>query len=147
LMLTGSFFMLEIYDRVLPSRSLPTLIGLAILAAALYGFQGVLDIIRGRVLVRIGKLLEERLSRRVLDGIILFPLKARLGGGLQPLRDLDHVRGFLSGGCPAALFDRPWIPLYIGLCFVFHFWIGIMVPAGAVVLIGVTLATELLMRS
>jgi PrtD family type I secretion system ABC transporter len=147
LMLTGSFFMLEIYDRVLPSRSLPTLIGLAVLATALYGFQGVLDLIRGRVLVRIGKLLDERLSLRVYGGITLFPLKARGGGGLQPLRDLDHVRGFLSGGGPAALFDLPWIPLYLGMCFVFHFWIGVIALAGAVVLVVVTLATEFLLQS
>src|SRR5262250_2340614 len=69
LMLTGSFFMLEVYDRVLPSRSLPTLVGLAVLATALYGFQGVLDFIRGRVLVRIGRLLDDRLSLRVHGAI------------------------------------------------------------------------------
>src|SRR5438034_2494410 len=88
LMLTGSFFMLEVYDRVLPSRSLPTLVGLAVLATALYGFQGVLDFIRGRVLVRIGRLLDERLSLRVHGAITRLPLKARGGAGLQPLRDL-----------------------------------------------------------
>src|SRR5262245_41583245 len=54
LYLTGSFFMLEIYDRVLPSRSIPTLVGLAVLAVVLYAFQGILDVVRGRVLVRIG---------------------------------------------------------------------------------------------
>src|SRR5881394_4269865 len=73
LYLTGSFFMLEVYDRVLPSRSLPTLVGLAVLAAALYGFQGVLDFIRGRVLVRIGRLLDERLSLRVHGAITRLP--------------------------------------------------------------------------
>jgi len=147
LMLTGSFFMLEVYDRVLPSRSLPTLVGLAVLATALYGFQGVLDLVRGRVLVRIGRLLDEGLSLRVHGAITRFPLKARGGGGLQPLRDLDQVRGFLSGGGPAALFDLPWIPLYLGLCFVFHVWIGVAALAGAIMLVIVTLATELLMRS
>ena len=147
LMLTGSFFMLEVYDRVLPSRSLPTLVGLAVLAAALYGFQGVLDFIRGRVLVRIGRLLDERLSLRVHGAITRLPLKARDGAGLQPLRDLDQIRGFLSGGGPAALFDLPWIPLYLGLCFAFHVWIGVAALVGAAVLVVVTLATELLMRS
>src|SRR5918911_4489458 len=65
LMLTGALFMLEVYDRVLPSRSVPTLIGLATLAAGLYASQGILDFIRARVLVRIGSALDESLSRRV----------------------------------------------------------------------------------
>ena len=130
LMLTGSFFMLEIYDRVLPSRSVPTLIGLATLATLLYLFQGMLDLIRGRVLVRIGKSLDDTLGQRIYRAIVRFPLKARGGGdGLQPLRDLDYVRGFLSGGGPGALFDLPWIPLYLSICFLFHPWIGMWAPA------------------
>ena len=147
LMLTGSMFMLEIYDRVLPSRSLPTLLGLAILVVGLYAFQGALDIIRGRILVRIGRSLDERLSLRVYAGIVHLPLKARGDSdGLQPLRDLDQVRGFLSGGGPAALFDLPWMPLYLGVCFLFHVWIGVVALAGSIVLVAITLMTEFLMR-
>src|SRR5881394_4611484 len=70
LMLTGSFFMLEIYDRVLPSRSVPTLVGLAILATVLYAFQGILELVRSRILVRIGESLDQSLSLRVYDAII-----------------------------------------------------------------------------
>src|SRR4051812_18991753 len=139
LMLTGSFFMLEVYDRVLPSRSVPTLIGLAILAAALYGFQGLLDLIRSRILVRIGESLDEQLSARIYDAIVRFPLKARGGGdGLQPLRDLDLVRSFLSANGPGALFDLPWMPLYLAICFAFHFWIGMTALVGAVILVAIT---------
>jgi ABC-type protease/lipase transport system fused ATPase/permease subunit len=123
LYLTGSFFMLEIYDRVLPSRSVPTLIGLAVIAFVLYAFQGILDVLRGRVLVRIGASLDEALSGRVFDILVRLPLKARpAGDGLQPIRDLDQVRSFLSGLGPTALFDLPWMPLYIAICFLFHFW-------------------------
>src|SRR6201986_742730 len=75
LYLTGSIFMLEVYDRVLPSRSVPTLIGLMVLAAFLYAALGVLDMIRGRVLVRIGASLDEALSARVFDTIARLPLK------------------------------------------------------------------------
>jgi ATP-binding cassette subfamily C protein len=147
LMLSGSMFMLEIYDRVLPSRSLPTLMGLAILIALLYVFQGILDILRGRVLVRIGRSLDEQVNLRVFGGIVHLPLKARGGGdGLQPLRDLDQVRGFLSGGGPGALFDLPWMPLYLSVCFLFHFWIGIAALVGAIILVAITLMTELQMR-
>src|SRR5260221_9073515 len=99
LMLTASFFMLEVYDRVLPSRSVPTLAALAILATVLYVFQGILDLIRSRILVRIGRSLDEQLSRRVYEGVIRFPLKTKgYGDGLQPVRDLDQVRAFLASG-------------------------------------------------
>src|SRR5471030_2978747 len=67
LYLTGSLFMLEVYDRVLPSRSVPTLVGLAILAGGLYMAQGVLDLIRVRILGRIGTALDESLNSRVFD--------------------------------------------------------------------------------
>src|SRR5215475_9179080 len=125
LMLTGSFFMLQVYDRVLPSQSVPTLVGLALLATALYAFQGALEVIRSRVNVRIGAHLDLTLSSRVYDALVRLPLKTRGDGdGLQPLRDLDYVRSFLSGGGPAAFFDLPWLPIYLGICFLFHFWIG-----------------------
>jgi PrtD family type I secretion system ABC transporter len=148
LMLTGSLFMLQVYDRVLPSRSVPTLVGLAVLVTALYAFQGALELIRGRVLARIGSALDERVAARAYDLIVRLPLKARgKGDGLQPLRDLDQIRGFLSGGGPAALFDLPWMPLYLGICFVFHPWIGLTALAGAVVLVTFTLLTEVLTRA
>ena len=89
LMLTGSFFMLEVYDRVLPSRSIPTLLALAAIAVVLYAFLGILDVIRSRVLVRVGGHLNERLGPRVYDTIVRSPFK--LPGrrdNLQTLRDL-----------------------------------------------------------
>jgi PrtD family type I secretion system ABC transporter len=147
LMLTGSFYMLEVYDRVLPSRSLPTLVGLTILAAGLFAFLGLLDLIRGRVLARIGAFIDHALTGRVYDSLIRVPLK--LGSrddGIQPLRDLDRIREFLSSQGPVALFDLPWIPIYLLICFAFHFWIGVAALAGAIVLIGLTLLTEQLTR-
>ena len=114
LMLTGAIFMLEVYDRVLPSRSLPTLLGLATLAAGLYGAQGILDLIRGRILVRIGGALDETLSGRVYDTMLKLPmLIGPQKDGLQPLRDLDSLRSFLSGPGPIALYDLPWMPVFI----------------------------------
>ena len=148
LMLTGAMFMLEIYDRVLPSRSMPTLVGLLVLAAALFTALGILDAIRGRILVRIGGTLDETLSGRVYDTLMRLPL--RVGGrsdGTQPLRDLDAVRSYLSGLGPVALFDLPWIPLYLAICFAFHPLIGFTALAGAIILIALTLLTEILMRA
>src|SRR4051812_50211100 len=114
LYLTGSFFMLEIYDRVLPSRSVPTLVGLAVIAFVLYAFQGVLDVLRGRVLVRIGASLDEALSGRVFDILVRLPLKARpAGGGLQPIPGLDPGRRFPSRPRPAALVHLPLMAVFL----------------------------------
>ena len=147
LMLTGSFFMLQIYDRVLPSRSVPTLVGLAILATALYVLQGALELIRSRVNVRIGAHLDHTLSLRVYDALVRLPLKTRGDGdGLQPLRDLDYVRSFLSSGGPAAFFDLPWLPIYLGICFLFHFWIGVTALTGSLFMIALALLTEFRVR-
>jgi PrtD family type I secretion system ABC transporter len=149
LYLTGSFFMLEIYDRVLPSRSIPTLLGLAALALGLYIFQGILDVVRTRVLVRLGAWLDEALGPRIYDFIIRWPLKAASSGGdgLQPLRDLDQMRTFLSGLGPTALFDLPWMPLYLGICYLFHPLNGFTALAGALVLITLTILADVLTRS
>lgn len=148
LYLTGSIFMLEIYDRVLPSRSVPTLIGLVVLAGGLYIAQGVLDLIRGRILVRIGTSLDEALSGRVFDTVVRLPLMSGgQGEGLQPLRDLDNVRSFLSSMGPGALFDLPWLPLYLGICFAFHVMIGLTALVGAIILVALTILTEIMTRA
>ncbi|MGU3363107.1 type I secretion system permease/ATPase [Methylobacterium sp. M6A4_1b] len=135
LYLTGSFFMLEVYDRVIPSRSVPTLIGLCILALVLYAFQGLLEALRSRVLARIGAALDESLSGRVFDIVVRAPLKgAAPGDGLLPLRDLDQLRAFLGGSGPSAFFDLPWMPIYLLICFLFHPLIGVAALVGAAVL-------------
>jgi ATP-binding cassette, subfamily C, bacterial PrsD len=147
LMLTGSFYMLEVYDRVLPSRSVPTLVGLTILAGILFVFLAILELIRGRLLVRIGAWLDESLSERVYDAIIRLPLRTgNRGDGIQPLRDLDNIRSFLSGVGPTALFDLPWMPVFLAICFAFHILIGLAAFGGAIALIGLTLLTEHLTR-
>jgi ATP-binding cassette subfamily C protein len=148
LMLTGPLFMLQIYDRVLPSHSVPTLIGLAILTVGLFSFQGALDAIRGRVLLRIGGSINDDLSGRVHDLVMRLPLKRPSAiNGLQPARDLDQIRAFLSSPGPTAFFDLPWIPLYVGICFLFHPLIGIAAGTGAVILITLTVLTEFATRT
>src|SRR6201981_1536792 len=148
LYLTGSIFMLEVYDRVLPSRSVPTLVGLIVLASGLYMAQGVLHLIRSRILGRIGTSLDEALNARVFDTIVRLPL---MGGarneGLQPLRDLDNVRSFLGSMGPGAFFDLPWLPFYLAICFAFHFMIGLTALVGAIILVTLTVVTEFLSRA
>ncbi|MBB4388424.1 type I secretion system permease/ATPase [Rhizobium sophorae] len=147
LALTGSFFMLQVYDRVIPGRSLPTLVGLGIIAATLFVFQGVLELIRSMLLVRVGTAVDERFGDRVYGSLVLLPSRMQMpGDGLQCVRDLDTVRGFLSGPGPTALFDMPWMPFYLFLCFLFHIWIGVTALAGALILIALTMLTEVRSR-
>lgn len=148
LMLTGALFMLEVYDRVLPSRSVPTLVGLFILVVVLFAALGVLDAIRSRILARVGAALDESLSDRVYDTLVRLPLRiGTRGDGNQPLRDLDAVRSYLSGLGPVALFDLPWIPLYLAICFVFHPLIGLTALGGAAILVALTVATEMMTQA
>lgn len=146
LYLTGSFFMLQVYDRVLPSRSVPTLVALCILALGLYGFQAILDIVRNRVLIRIAGGFAETLDRRVYSLLVKLPLRAPQMNGFEPVRDLDQIRGFMSGPGPAALFDLPWMPLYLGICYLFHPLIGLTATVGALVLVAITFVTEVKVR-
>src|SRR5215813_3299085 len=147
LYLTGSIFMLEIYDRVLPSRSVPTLVGLVILCGFLYIAQGILDLLRSRVLGRIGTSLDEAMNERVFETVVRLPLiVGTRNEGLQPLRDLDNVRSFLGSMGPGAFFDLPWLPFYLAICFAFHVMIGVTALAGAILLVGLTLITEYMSR-
>ncbi len=147
LMLTGALFMLEVYDRVLPSRSIPTLVALLILVAGLYAAQGMIDTIRSRILVRVGTSLDEALSLRVYNAIVRLPLKVgSKGDGAQPIRDLDTIRAFLSGIGPVAMMDLPWMPVYLAICFLFHTYIGLTALFGAIVLVALTIITEIKTR-
>lgn len=144
LALTGSFFMLQVYDRVIPGRSLPTLVGLIVITATLFAFQGMLELIRALVLARIGESVDERFSQMVFRSLAAAPSRKQTREiGLQPLRDIDTARAFLSGPGPTALFDLPWMPFYLGLCFFFHVWIGITALTGALILVGLTVIADI----
>ncbi len=147
LALTGSLFMLEVYDRVLPSRSVPTLVALLALVVVLYLFQGFLDAIRGRILGRIAARLDQSMTERVYRLVVQLPLQVpNSGESIQPVRDLDTIRSYLAGRGTTALFDLPWLPFYLAICFAFHVWIGVTVLVGAIVLIILTLLTEMYSR-
>ena len=146
LMLTGPLFMLQVYDRVLPSRSIPTLVALMILMAALYAFQATLEGTRSRLLVRLGYHLDESLSERLYNAVVCLPLRAG-GGGSQPVNDIDHIRSFFASGGPSALADLPWVPLYLAICFLFHPWIGVAALVGGVALAVITICAEFYART
>jgi PrtD family type I secretion system ABC transporter len=143
LALTGSIYMLQLYDRVLPSHSVPTLLGLTIIMLLMYVGFGIFNFLRLRLLSRIAIRVERNLRDRVLAAVMLLPLRAKRGGhALQPIRDLDEVRGFLSGMGPTALFDLPWVPFYLSIVYVLHPWLGLLGAAGAIVLLALTMLTE-----
>lgn len=147
LALTGSIFMLQVYDRVLASRSIPTLVVLAALAGLLYAIQGALDLIRSRLLLRMGARLDELLGPSVYRAVLKLPLRsAPQGDGIHLIRDLDAIKSFLGSQGPSALLDLPWIPIYLTFVFVLHPWLGWVATAGAAVLVIVTLTTEVLSR-
>lgn len=147
LALASPLFMLEVYDRVIPSRSLPTLVALLILVGVLFAFSGLFDALKARVIVRFAGLFDAALSRRVFAVIARLPLKGQVSVNAQrPAQELDQVRNYLSSQGPASLLDLPWTPVYVAVCFFLHPLIGWLIVGTLLVLVILTLATELRTR-
>lgn len=143
LMLAGPLYMLQIYDRVLTSRSVPTLVALSVLVAFLYVTMGVLDAIRQRVLVKIGHRIDERASPAVFTRVLRDPLTGSPDAARQrPLADLDQLRQFFSGPGLSALFDLPWIPVYLVIVYLIHPILGLVATVGALVLLVIAIVTN-----
>ena len=148
LALTGSFYMLQIYDRILTSRSMPSLVALSLLAVTLFLFQGGLEVVRGQILVRMASRLDRRLTPLAHGAVLrLRSVVGAQGNSTQPIRDVDSIRNFLSGQGPVAILDMPWIPLYVAFVFILHPILGWMTLAGALFLIIITLLTERLIKA
>ncbi len=145
LMLTVPFYMLQIYDRVLVSSSEHTLLMLTIVAVFLLLALGLLDLARSRVLVRIGARLDDQLSKPLISAMLSKRLSG-YGGENQPIRDLDTLRGFLTGLGLLSFFDAPWTPLFVVLIFIFHPLLGFVALAGVVVLFALALFSEFITR-
>jgi len=146
LMLTGPLYMLQVYDRVLTSSSIPTLIALSALVFLLYAFMGILEFIRTRIMVRIGVQLDERLGNKAFDAVQRHAIKRTPNVGAQPVRDLDVIRKFVSGPGPLAFFDTPWMPIYLGVIFLLHPWLGYFALASAIILFTYALLNEIITR-
>jgi PrtD family type I secretion system ABC transporter len=143
LTLSGSLYMLQVYDRVIPSRNIATLVGLSLIVLFAYVLQGYFDALRTRMLARIGTLFDAGLQKPIYLALAVLPLKgARPFVAQQPLRDLDQVRTFLSGIGPTAFLDMPWIPIFLVALYIFHPAIGVTATLGAAAIVAVTLATE-----
>jgi PrtD family type I secretion system ABC transporter len=146
--LTGSLYMLQVYDRVLPSQSVPTLVGITIVMVWLYAVYGLLDFVRLRLLVRIGNTLDRQLHAKAFAASLLLPLRAgHEGSRVQPIRDLDQIRSFVSGTGPTALFDLPWMPFYLVIIYMLHPSLAILATAGAVAIVFLTFVAEAIGRA
>lgn len=139
-MLTGPLYMLQVYDRVLGSRSEATLLALTALVVFLYGMMGVLDYARGRVMARVAARFQAALDMRVFDAVIRRSSVKMDELAATGLKDLEAVQRFMASPVLMALFDLPWTPLFIAGIFVFHPWLGFLAIAGGVVLVIITIA-------
>jgi PrtD family type I secretion system ABC transporter len=142
LMLTGPLFMLQVYDRVLTSGSVPTLLALSAIVLLCYLYYGFLEYVRSRMMVRVGRKFEENLRGRVFDAMAQLTLQRTANIGGQPVADLATVRQYVSSAGPLAFFDMPWVPIYLFIVFMLHFWLGVAGLVAAVVIFVLAVWTE-----
>lgn len=147
LALTGSIYMMQVYDRALTSGSIETLGFLSLLALGLYLFHGSFDAIRSNIMVKLGARLDRRLAPVAHRIAIDMP---RYGysttEALERSRSIDSLRAFLSSGAPGAVFDLPWMPIFLVFVYLLHPVLGAVTAAGAVVLALLTVFAELRSR-
>jgi len=147
LLFVAPLYMLQVYDRVLASRSGSTLLMLTLIAAFLLGILGLIEMLRSRVLVRAGARLDMMLANRAFAGVFEASLRTPGGGNAQVLRDLDTVRDFATGPALLVFCDAPWAPLFIGLAFVLHPMIGAVTLGGGIVIFLLAMANERVTRA
>jgi ATP-binding cassette subfamily C protein PrsD len=136
LLLAGSFFMLLVYDDVLASRSGATLAGLLLMVTVAYGFQGAIDVIRSRVLLHAGAKADRRLCDRLYDVISRYEQEiGPLPSGAAPVRDLDVIRGYITGPGPLALLDLPYVLMFLLILTLFHWALGLATLGGVLVMV------------
>ncbi len=147
LMLTGPLYMLQVYDRVLSSRSVETLVALTVLVGALYLLMAVLDYARGRLMARVGARFQTALDGRVFNAT-LFRSSDRQdhAAATTASRDLDAVQSLFVSPVLLALFDMPWTPVFIAAIFLFHPLLGWVAVAGGAVIVALAMSNQLLTR-
>lgn len=147
LALSGAFYMLQVYDRVLTSQSVPTLVVLSILVAGLYVAFGLLDVLRGQLMLRIGT----RLDVLIMPAAYSAAVRGQLGGqapheALQPVRDVDTVRNFLASAGPLAVADLPWMPIFLVFVWFLSPALAAVTAAGVAFLVVIAMVTDFATR-
>ncbi len=142
LMLTGPLYMLQVYDRVLGSRSVETLIALSVLVAFLFGMMGLLDYARGRIMARVGARFQAQMEHRVFDAVVRRTAVTQDPAATTGMSDLDAVQRLLSAPVLMAIFDIPWTPFFLLAIWIFHPWLGLLALVGGLLLIFVTVINQ-----
>lgn len=143
LTLSGSLYLMLVYDRVLPSQSLPTLFSLFLIVSVAYAFQGAFDVLRTQMLADIAALLDRRLTRRVQAVEMRLALeRPETRDQLSPSRDLDQLRGFIASPGLPALMDLPWVVFFLLILALVHYWLGVVTLAGVIVVAFLTWRAE-----
>jgi ATP-binding cassette subfamily C protein EexD len=145
LMLVPAMYMLQVYDRVLASGSIPTLLMLTILVIGLFVIMGSLEAIRARILVRISARLDVTLNTRLFNAVFDANLQGRTASA-QAIEDLTQLRQFLTGNSLFGFFDIPWMPIYIGVLYLLHPWLAILAIFGSLLLIVIATINNLMTK-
>jgi ATP-binding cassette, subfamily C, bacterial exporter for protease/lipase len=146
LMLVPSLYMLQVYDRVLPSRNGITLLMLTLMMLGMCGLSSALEYVRSFIVIRIGAKLDMHLNVRVYTAAFETNLKQQGANAGQSLNDLTTIRQFLTGNALFAFFDAPWFPVYLVVIFLFNVWLGLFALLGALVLLGLAILNERVSR-
>lgn len=143
LLLGGSLYLMLVYDSVLPSHSIATLIGLFIMVMLVYLFQSFFDSMRSGLMADVANAVDQRMSRRVQTAMSQLALRGQRmpGDGLGPMRDLEQVKSFMMSGFTTML-DLPWILFFLAVLFALHVWLGVATLIGAIILFSLTLITN-----
>ncbi|MDY0136413.1 MAG: type I secretion system permease/ATPase [Thiomicrospira sp.] len=142
LMLVPPLYMLQLYDRVLTSRSEDTLVMLTLIVVVLFITMGVLEFIRSRILIRVGNRLDQELNENLFASMFKKSVNEPGQNSPQPLNDMTSIRQFMTGNGPFAFFDAPWLPIYIVILFMFHWSFGVFAIFAAIVLAALAVANE-----
>lgn len=147
LMLSPAIYMLQVYDRALVSSNITTLLMLTVLMIGLYTLLAMLEVVRSRVLIRVGNKLDMALNRRIFTAAFERNLSRSGGNPAQALQDLAQVRQFLTGNGLFAFFDAPWTPIYLFVAYLIHPMLGIVTLIGSLILVALTFLTELITKN
>ncbi|SHE36967.1 ATP-binding cassette, subfamily C, EexD [Modicisalibacter ilicicola DSM 19980] len=142
LMLVPPLYMLQVYDRVITTRSEETLFMLTLVAVFLLIVMGGLELVRSRILIRVGNRLDTTINRRLYTAMFRRSVLVQGQQSAQPLSDLTNLRQFLTGNGLFAFFDAPWVPVYLAVLFLFHPWLGLFATAAGVILLALAVANE-----
>ena len=144
LYLSSPLYLMQVYNRVLVNENITTLVLLTIILIVALGTMGALDALRAQILIRLGIILDSKLSGRVFDALIARSARQGYSKGAQQLRELDDFRAFITGPGIYFAFDLPWIPIYLLLLFLIHPVLGVVATAGALILLGLAYFNEII---